>query len=126
MLDDSPQTKIDNILAKLEKALAGGDIEAAVNLFQADCYWRDLVTFTWNLKTMEGKDQIRDMLKSRLADRSSRRGASAEGEDLPAEADGITDGWISSRRSGARLRPCQAEGRSHLDAAHDHGRAEGS
>ena len=49
MLDISPGTKIDTILAKLGEALASGDIDAAVNLFQAECYWRDLVTFTWNL-----------------------------------------------------------------------------
>ncbi len=68
MLDISPTTKIDTVLSKLGNALAGGDIDAAVNLFQAECYWRDLVTFTWNLKTLEGHEQIRDMLKSQLAE----------------------------------------------------------
>ncbi|HAO2892152.1 TPA: nuclear transport factor 2 family protein, partial [Escherichia coli] len=67
MLDDSPHQKIETVLGKLEKAFANGDIEAAVNLFQEDCYWRDLVTFTWNLKTLEGHDQIRAMLTEQLA-----------------------------------------------------------
>ncbi|MBW8321459.1 MAG: nuclear transport factor 2 family protein, partial [Rhizobium sp.] len=67
MLDISPGTKIDTMLSKLGQALESGDIDAAVNLFQADCYWRDLVTFTWNLKTLEGHEQIRDMLTSQLA-----------------------------------------------------------
>ncbi len=49
MLDNSPHTKVDAALDKLEGALSSGDIDAAVNLFQTDCYWRDLVTFTWNL-----------------------------------------------------------------------------
>ncbi|WP_439501695.1 NAD(P)/FAD-dependent oxidoreductase [Aminobacter ciceronei] len=101
MLDDSPQTKIDTVLAKLEKALAGGDIEAAVNLFQADCYWRDLVTFTWNLKTMEGHDQIRDMLKSQLASIKPGRFRQDE-KELASQNDGITDGWFEFETAVAR------------------------
>ncbi|TIP59304.1 MAG: NAD(P)/FAD-dependent oxidoreductase, partial [Mesorhizobium sp.] len=30
-------------------------------------YWRDLLTFTWNIKTMEGRATIRDMLDATLA-----------------------------------------------------------
>jgi putative flavoprotein involved in K+ transport len=39
-----------------------------VALFDADCYWRDLVSFTWNICTQEGPDAIRAMLQARLAD----------------------------------------------------------
>ncbi len=67
MLEESPGTRIDTALAKLGKALEQGDIDTAVNLFQADCYWANLVAFTWNLKTMEGQDQIRDLLTTQLA-----------------------------------------------------------
>ncbi|CAN7515120.1 NAD(P)/FAD-dependent oxidoreductase [Aminobacter sp. LjRoot7] len=101
MLDDSPQTKIDSILAKLEKALAGGNIEAAVNLFQADCYWRDLVTFTWNLKTMEGHDQVRDMLKSQLNAIKPGR-FRQDDKELASQNDGITDGWFEFETAVAR------------------------
>lgn len=66
MLNDSPATRVDNVLAKLGAALEKGDIDTAVNLFQIDCYWRDLVAFTWNIKTAEGHDEIRDMLKAQL------------------------------------------------------------
>ena len=59
MLDTSPNAKAQGALSSLDEALAAHDIERAVALFQDDCYWRDLVTFTWNIKTMEGKDQIR-------------------------------------------------------------------
>ncbi|MBT1159381.1 NAD(P)/FAD-dependent oxidoreductase [Aminobacter anthyllidis] len=101
MLDDSPQTKIDSILGKLEKVLAGGDIDAAVNLFQADCYWRDLVTFTWNLKTMEGHDQVRDMLKSQLASIKPDR-FRQDDKELASQNDGITDGWFEFETAVAR------------------------
>jgi hypothetical protein len=62
MLEKTPTTKVQTFLDRFGKALEQGHIGDVVNMFQADCYWRDLVTFTWNLKTMEGKDQIREML----------------------------------------------------------------
>jgi len=55
-------------LAGLDRALAAGDIAAAVDLFEPDGYWRDLLTFTWNIKTLEGRPAIRAMLEATLAD----------------------------------------------------------
>ena len=66
MLDKAPNKKLSDLLDTFGAALAAGDIDKAVDCFQVDCYWRDLVTFTWNLKTMEGRDQVRDMLESQL------------------------------------------------------------
>src|SRR6478752_3370409 len=65
-LDKAPNKIVSDLLDTLGQALSAGDVDRAVDLFQTDCYWRDLVTFTWNIKTMEGKDQVRDMLKARL------------------------------------------------------------
>ena len=48
-------------------ALARNDIDAAAELFEADCYWRDLVAFTWNIRTCEGRDEIKAMLAATLA-----------------------------------------------------------
>ncbi|TIN68767.1 MAG: nuclear transport factor 2 family protein, partial [Mesorhizobium sp.] len=59
----APSKKLSDLLDQFGAALAANDIEKAVDCFQEDCYWRDLVTFTWNIKTMEGRDQVRDMLK---------------------------------------------------------------
>lgn len=101
MLDNSPHTKVDAVLEKLEKAFTGGDIDAAVNLFQADCYWRDLVTFTWNLRTMEGHGQIRDMLTKQLA--VIKPNHFRQDESNPAsEGDGVTDGWFEFETDVAR------------------------
>lgn len=61
MLDKATNGKVSDLLDMLDKALAAGELEHALDLFQTDCYWRDLVTFTWNIKTMEGKEQVRDM-----------------------------------------------------------------
>jgi len=101
MLDKAPNGKISNLLGALDKALSAGDVERAADLFQADCYWRDLVTFTWNIKTMEGKDQVRDMLKARLADTKPSNWKIADGEDA-SEADGITESWIQFETEVAR------------------------
>jgi putative flavoprotein involved in K+ transport len=38
-----------------------------MNLFLADTFWRDLVTFTWNVHTSEGHEAIREMLGACLA-----------------------------------------------------------
>lgn len=46
--------------------LAKGDIAATLELFAEDCYWRDFVAFTWNVKTTEGKPAIEAMLRSTL------------------------------------------------------------
>ena len=79
-------------LEKFEAALAGGDVDAATALFVDECYWRDLVSFTWNITTSEGKGQIADMLKATLA----RVEPSDWQLDEPAnEADGVTDAWIT-------------------------------
>ena len=67
MLDITATGKVTAFLDKFGAALAAGDIEAVTAMFEDDCYWRDLVTFTWNIKTMEGKTEIADMLRHQLA-----------------------------------------------------------
>ena len=54
-------------LAHFEAGLATRDIERVTGMFAVDSFWRDLVSFTWNLKTMEGRDAIGEMLANRLA-----------------------------------------------------------
>jgi putative flavoprotein involved in K+ transport len=49
-------------LAQLGSALDCNDWPAAADLFGNECYWRDLVSFTWNIKTLEGKEEIQAML----------------------------------------------------------------
>ncbi len=61
------QERVDAWLAAFSTALQARDVEAAAGLFAVDSYWRDLVAFTWNLKTSEGRDQIGAMLTDRLA-----------------------------------------------------------
>ncbi|QEN88398.1 NAD(P)/FAD-dependent oxidoreductase [Labrys sp. KNU-23] len=101
MLDQSPQARVDAVLAKLEKALASGDIDAAVNLFQEDCYWRDLVTFTWNIRTLEGRDAIGEMLKAQLA--AIKPGHfRQDANEAAGDGNGVTEGWFEFETEAAR------------------------
>ena len=91
-------------LADLTSALERNDVEAAVALFAPDCYWRDLVSFTWNIRTQEGPEAIRSMLTARLAD-TRPTAFTIEGD--ATEADGVVDAWFTFETAVAR-------GRGHL------------
>ena len=88
-------------LGRLAAALEGRDVEAALALFDDECYWRDLVAFTWNIKTMEGKAQVRDMLEATLARVKPARWQ-VEGE--ASETGGVTEAWFTFETAVARGR----------------------
>lgn len=71
--DLTPQQRVDAWLADFEAALAVRDIERVVAKFATDSFWRDLVAFTWNIKTLEGRDGIADMLTARLTETDPAR-----------------------------------------------------
>jgi len=91
-------------LADFNSALERQDIDAAMALFDADCYWRDLVAFTWNICTQEGPEAIRAMLQARLAD---VRPTAFAVEGQATEAGGVIDAWFTFETAVAR-------GRGHL------------
>ncbi|SON55693.1 4-hydroxyacetophenone monooxygenase [Hartmannibacter diazotrophicus] len=101
MLDKTPTARMETFLGRFEEALTAGKIDAAVEMFAAECYWRDLVTFTWNIKTVEGKDEVRDMLTHCLATAKPRNWHVAEGESA-TESDGLMEAWISFETEVAR------------------------
>ena len=63
----TPSAAVDQWLASFDDALTASDPAAAAALFLEDSYWRDLVAFTWNLKTVEGRDGVEEMLSATLA-----------------------------------------------------------
>jgi putative flavoprotein involved in K+ transport len=101
MLEKTSNKKLSDFLDRFGGALQARDIETAASLFQDDCYWRDLVIFTWNIKTMEGRDEIRDMLTNQLGVTKPSAWAIAAGEDA-VETDGILEGWIRFETPVAR------------------------
>ena len=96
--------KVDAWLSRFESALAEGDSAAAAELFTEDSFWRDLVSFTWNIKTVEGREGVKDMLDATLAHTKPRGWRTTE---PPTEADGIADAWIEFETETGR-------GRGHL------------
>ncbi len=53
-------------LAAFGAALAARDVETAAGMFATGSFWRDIVAFTWNITTVEGRDGIRDLLAANL------------------------------------------------------------
>lgn len=100
----TPQERVDLWLADFEAALAARDIERAAGMFAVDSFWRDLVAFTWNLKTVEGRDGVAAMLQARLDDTEPTNFRTSE---TPVEADGVTSAWITFETATSR-------GKGHL------------
>ena len=101
MLDSTPQGRAQAFLARLDSALAAQDAQGAASLFAPESYWRDLVAFTWNLKTVEGRDAIKAMLAACLPNVKPRNFRLAENETV-AEANGITEAWFSFETESGR------------------------
>lgn len=101
MLDTTLQDEVNAFLQSFGEALEQGDIDAAVAHFLEDSYWRDLVSFTWNLKTSEGRKEIADMLRAQLGAINPTGWRIAEGETATEEG-GVTTAWIAFETAAAR------------------------
>jgi putative flavoprotein involved in K+ transport len=102
MPDNNVNRSISSVLESLEGALRRSDTAAAVELFQPECYWRDLVAFTWNIKTMEGREQIAAMLDAQVGAIKPSKMKLAEESEPQADANGVTQGWITFETDVAR------------------------
>jgi putative flavoprotein involved in K+ transport len=100
----SAAAEVEQWLSRFEQALTEGDSAGAAELFADDGFWRDLVAFTWNLKTVEGPAGVRDMLDQTLGHTMPRNWHTVE---PPAAVDGVTDAWIEFETAVGR-------GRGHL------------
>jgi putative flavoprotein involved in K+ transport len=100
----SPQQRVDAWLADFESALAARDVERAAGMFATTSFWRDLIAFTWNIKTVEGPEGVADLLRGTL-DQTGPSGFHTTEE--PTEADGVLDAWIGFETAVGR-------GRGHL------------
>ena len=111
MTDGTATARAAAWLSCLADALAARDIGAAVALFGSECYWRDLLTFTWNIKTMEGREAIIRMLEATLA--ATAPSAWTIAEDA-TETDGVVEAWFTFETGVAR-------GKGHLRLRGDRG-----
>ena len=86
-------------LEKFGKALAKPDLDAASQLFGDECHWRDLVAFTWTLKTFEGRDEIKAMLSATLAGARPARFAQL---GAATGANGALESWFAFETGAGR------------------------
>ena len=91
--------RVESWLKTFEHALNRKDVEKATALFADECYWRDLVFFTWNIYTSEGKKQIADMLSSCLENVGTTTWK-IEGEATGDTA--MTEAWLLFESERAR------------------------
>ncbi|BBN02574.1 hypothetical protein MPTK1_2g16380 [Marchantia polymorpha subsp. ruderalis] len=60
--------KITSWLSEFDTVLQDEDVDQILELFDdQECFWRDLLPFTWNIETFESKDEILKMLTENLA-----------------------------------------------------------
>jgi putative flavoprotein involved in K+ transport len=94
-----PTQQVSAWLSRFAAALDREHERAAADLFGDECYWRDLISFTWNLKTLEGKDEIQAMLAATISDvQPSHWQIIGEA----TEENGVTAGWFTFETAVAR------------------------
>lgn len=79
-------------LTDFESALRARDIAAAAGMFATTSFWRDLVSFTWNITTVENPDGVAGL----LADNLERTDPTGFELSEPSEtADGVCTAWFT-------------------------------
>src|SRR6478735_1397426 len=101
---NTPTARISAWLADFSTAVSRGNFGRAASMFGDESYWRDLVSFTWNLKTAEGPQQIQAMLEATMPN-AKPSNFLIQGEG--SEANGVTEGWFTFETATGR-------GRGHL------------
>ena len=91
-------------LTKLDSALVRGDSIGASNLFGDECYWRDLIALTWNIRTSEGRGAIATMLAATLPQAAPQ---CFRIDGAARQSNGMTEAWFT-------FETCTARGRGHL------------
>ncbi len=98
---DAATAAVTAWLGQFGEALAANDPARAAALFTEDSFWRDLIAFTWNIRTFEGRDEITRMLDAILSRVQPGGWRITDGEE-PAEAGGVTEAWIDFETSVGR------------------------
>ncbi|AVM63664.1 FAD-dependent oxidoreductase [Dietzia sp. oral taxon 368] len=97
--DANADQMVETWLNEFGAALSAGDTERAAELFEADGCWRDFVSFTWNIRTLEGRDEIREMLDAQLTAVSP---SSWTLDESATTADHVAEAWIRFETASGR------------------------
>ncbi len=91
-------------IAAFSDAMARGGDEAVLRLFEPDALWRDMLAFSWNITTRQGRDAIAAM----LAETRGRTGAHGWRLAGPVgQANGCVEAWLDFETAIGR-------GRAHM------------
>ena len=97
----SKAASLEALLQRFGAALERGDTAAAVECFEPGGYWRDLVSFTWNIATLEGAPAIRAMLDAQL-DLVKPIGFDIAAGETAEDADDFQQAWITFETATGR------------------------
>ena len=97
----TPQELVDGWFAGFESALHARDVERAAGMFASTSFWRDLISFSWNLTTVENPAGVAALLTETL-ERTDPSGFATE--EPPDSADGVTTAWFTFETAVGRGR----------------------
>lgn len=110
-MSDAITQQVETALQTLNDSFAKNDSDTLANAFLNEGYWRDLLAFTWNIKTLEGPAQISDMLQSQLPHINAHSFTIDPSE--PASEDmGMATAWLTFETD-------EAHGYGHIRLAGD-------
>jgi putative flavoprotein involved in K+ transport len=87
----TPTQRAERWLYDFEEALRARDVPRAAGMFAATSFWRDLVSFSWNITTVENPEGVAELLTETLERTDPTSFALEEPAD---EADGVTTAWL--------------------------------
>jgi len=64
---ESPFQIAQQYLTKLESILKSNDVAALSSVLHTDSWWRDMLTFSWDIRTINGIDKISSYFTANLA-----------------------------------------------------------
>jgi len=95
-------TRVDRWLSEFSHGLAIGRVDGS---FSRECFWRDMVAFTWSIRTCEGISDVSAALLA-TAPATAPREWRVHGEPIDGP-DGETECWL-------RFRTAAGSGRAHV------------
>jgi putative flavoprotein involved in K+ transport len=101
----APDSLASGWLAQLVTAIDGNDWNGATELFGEECYWRDLVSLTWNITTAQGREPIAKMLAQTVP--QVRPTAWQVDSSTVSESPGMLEFWF-------RFETAVGRGRGHV------------
>ncbi|WP_372738271.1 NAD(P)-binding domain-containing protein [Neptunomonas sp.] len=100
-----PTVKASSWIEQLGATLSSDNPGNAANLFEEQGFWRDLIAFTWNIKTLEGRSAIQDMIDATMG--YARPHNWKLEQDATENDEGVVEAWVTFETAVAR-------GRGHL------------